>query len=293
MFIGGETGSGKTTVRQLYADRYPRQLTEEETVIPVLSTTLPAKATVKGTATKLLASLGDPAANRGLIDAMTLRLVNLMKDCQVKLILLDELNHLIDRDSAKLLKLVAEELKELLIESDIPIVAFGLPTANLVLASEVNPQLSRRFVRRLYLSPFNWSNSNGEELRKFLFLVESKLPLIEQSCLAEKSMARRFYYATDGSVAHIMTLIRYSTRLALKQKQERLNLDILASVFETYRKVDKQLKEHNPFVVDNFQLEEVDGEFKAQASLGSHHLSATNKRIKARKASANASHVLQ
>jgi hypothetical protein len=51
----------------------------------------------------LLQCLGDPAYDKGTIGSKTIRLFNLLKDCQTELILLDELNHLFDRDSSQLI----------------------------------------------------------------------------------------------------------------------------------------------------------------------------------------------
>lgn len=105
-----------------------------------------------------------------------------MKDCGVSLVFLDEFQHFIDRDSAKVLKTVSDWLKDLILDTKVPMVLIGLPEAETVF--QFNPQLSRRFANRHNLSPFEWSADAGKEFRTFLHAVESQLPLLEPSDLA-------------------------------------------------------------------------------------------------------------
>jgi hypothetical protein len=149
-----------------------------------------------------------------------------MKDCGVELIFLDEFQHFIDRDSAKVLKTVSDWLKNLILDAKVPIILIGLPESNAVF--NFNSQLSRRFTNRYTLSPFEWKADSGKEFRTFIHAVESQLPLSDESCLASEEMSLRFYYASDGVVAYVMKLIRYGTYLALSQGLEKLDLNVLA-----------------------------------------------------------------
>ncbi len=108
MFLSGCTGVGKTTIYRTYASKYPRYVTCDRTVIPICAVTIPAPATVKAVVSKLLWQLGDPAYDKGSIGKQTIRLIGLIKDCGVQLLILDEFQHFIDRDSAKVLKTVSD-----------------------------------------------------------------------------------------------------------------------------------------------------------------------------------------
>ena len=186
MFFSGETGVGKTTIYKTYAIRYPRQVTRERTIVPILAVTIPAPATVKTVVTKLLWELGDPAYDKGTIGNQTIRLIGLMKECQVELLILDEFQHFIDRDSAKVLKTVSDWLKTIILDTNLPIVLIGLPEAEEVLKLKSHSQLSRRFSNRHYLRPFMWEQDNGREFRTFLHLLESSLPLQSASNLSDE-----------------------------------------------------------------------------------------------------------
>lgn len=284
MFLSGSTGVGKTTIYRTYASKYPRQITPAGTNIPILAVTIPAPATVKTVVSKLLWQLGDPAYDKGSTGKQTIRLIGLMKDCGVQLLILDEFQHFIDRDSAKVLKTVSDWLKTLILDTNLPIILIGLPEAEQILQLKCHSQLSRRFANRCYLGPFVWQPDNGEEFRTFLHLLESQLPLESASYLSELDLARRFYYASDGVIAYVMKLIRYGTYLALQQHREQLDLGILAVAFEKYVHADKAGKV-NPFLSDEFQLQEPE----AQSALA---IGATNNRLKSKPKKPKASSIL-
>lgn len=272
MFLSGPTGVGKSTIYRTYASKYPRQVTKEGTIVPILAITVPAPVTVKTVVTKMLWELGDPAYEKGTIGNQTIRLIGLIKDCGVELIILDEFQHFIDRDSEKVLKTVSDWLKTLILDTNLPIILIGLPEAEQVLQLKSHSQLSRRFANRYCLSPFDWQSDNGLEFRTFLHLLESSLPLNEVSNLGSSEMALRCYYASDGIIAYVMKLIRYGTYVALKQGQEKLDLNILGAAFEEYVYADKPDKV-NPFVTDNFNIDESNSD-KTRQKIG-----ATNNRI--------------
>ncbi len=285
MFLAGQTGVGKTTVYKTYASRYPRLPTQDGTQVPILAVTIPAPATVKTVVTKLLWELGDPAYDKGSVGNQSLRLIGLMKDCGVELLIFDEFQHFIDRDSAKVLKTVSDWLKNLILDTNLPIILVGLPEAEQVLRLESQSQLSRRFANRQTLHPFLWHPDQGREFRTFLHILESQLPFLDNSHLSEVDMARRIYYASDGVIAYIMKLIRYGTYLALEQQQEKLDSQILATAFDKYVRADKSGKV-NPFTSDNFEVE-----FQSCTQLGL-EVETTNGRLKTKSNKIKASNVL-
>src|SRR5882724_186368 len=120
LLITGHQGAGKTTTCRSYARRYPREVNRTGVRVPVLATAIPVPATTKSLVSKLLTALGDPAAERGTVVIQTLRLKRLMKECGVELIILDEFQHFIDRDSNLVLNTVANWLNDLLNETNIP-----------------------------------------------------------------------------------------------------------------------------------------------------------------------------
>ncbi len=254
LLLIGEAGAGKTTIYKTYAQNHPRQETNEGSIVPIVYTPIPVPATVKGLVEAILKQLGDPLYNKGTTTNQTGRAYDLLAACKVELIVLDEFHHFIDRESKKVLKNVCDWLKNLILNTRIPVVLFGLPESNRILEVD-NWQLSRRFTYRHELIPFPYSESGMELFRQFLSDIEGQLPLEANSRLAEKSLAERIYYATDGTIAHVMTLIRKGATLAIRRDLDCLNLEILNVVYHKHLKHEKPLKVTEPFLVNKFDLE--------------------------------------
>ena len=153
-----------------------------------------------------------------------------------------------------MLKNVCDWLKNLILNTKIPIVLFGLPESEKILTVD-NWQLSRRFNYRHSLIPFPRTESGLELFRQFLSDVESQLPLLKESELAEKLLSERIYYATDGTIGHVMTLIRKGATLAIEQDLDRLDLSILGVIYDKHLKHDKFFKKTDPFSENKFELE--------------------------------------
>src|SRR5262249_23250570 len=107
LLITGLQGTGKTTLRRTYAGRHPRQATREGVSVPVLDAAIPVPATVKSLVSELLSSLGDPLPDKGTVVTQTHRLKRLIRQCRVEIIVIDEFQHFIDRDSNVILTTVS------------------------------------------------------------------------------------------------------------------------------------------------------------------------------------------
>jgi hypothetical protein len=229
----GEAGTGKTRAIEHYMKAHPRQMTESGTVIPVLSSVVPVPASYHTLAYQLLVDLGDPVPN-GSTAQKTRRLVELMKDCRVELLIIDEVNHLLDKESGRILKTPCDWLKNLMNATNIPVVLFGTPGAGKVI--EDNPQLRRRFSMRSRLEPFGFETDEEKiNFRKFLYILDTQLPLTEHSGLAGRDLSYRIHYATGGSLASMMKFIRRATHLALDGGAGKIDLDLMEAAFEVIR----------------------------------------------------------
>ena len=245
LLITGETGAGKTTLYKRYEQRFPRYEDEDGITIPVLSTTIPVPATVKSLATRLLTAMGDPMADGGTVVSKTIRLQKLVEECGVELIIIDEFQHFIDRDSLKVLQTVSDWLKDLINGTRKPVVLIGMPSSVEVL--QANRQLSRRFAVRESLELFGWSTpQEKKDFRKFLKALDGMLPLMERAQLADPDIAGLIHCATKGNIASVMTLIRRGVALALESSLEKLTSEVLAQAYEQ-RLAAVNLAVPNPF----------------------------------------------
>ena len=213
----GQQGAGKTTLRRAYARRYPRRATREGISVPVLDAAIPVPATIKHLVTELLSSLGDPVPDRGTIVTQTRRLKTLIGECRVELIILDEFQHFIDRDSNVILVTVSNWLKDLLNETGVPMALIGMPYSDVIL--HANAQLERRFAMRVSLDPFGWNKAERQiEFRMFLNYLDEKLPFPQRSGLADPETALRIFSgATEGVIGYVMSLIRRAAALSIDE----------------------------------------------------------------------------
>lgn len=251
MLILGETGTGKTTLFRRYEQRFPRFETKTGTTVPVLSASIPVPATIKSLVTRLLIRLGDPMAERGTTVSQTHRLQLLLGYCGSEILILDEFQHFIDRDSKKILQTASDWLKDVINETNIPVVLIGLPHSSDILTA--NPQLKRRFSTKERLAPFEWDDTKGRrEFRKFLRILDNQLPLAECSNLADEELAFRFYCATGGLISRVMKIVRYAVGLTLRRGSERLTLEVLA---ESYA---ERLSESGPGIFNPFEQDASD-----------------------------------
>ncbi|MCD9186338.1 MAG: TniB family NTP-binding protein [Pyrinomonadaceae bacterium] len=266
--ITGEPGVGKTTLCEKYEKMYPRVELEEKTKVPVLVARIPVPATPKNMVTALLSALGDPLADKGTTYSKTLRLFNLLRQCQVEIIIIDEFHHVIDGDSDKVLYTVSDWLKQLINEAKLPIILVGLPHSIKIL--EANPQLKRRFAMREELSNFKWVKGKGSkrddnheetdtdeetastpetesdnDFKAFLKILDETLPLADNSHLAGAPIAYRIWKATSGNVNRTMKLVRYAAKSALKSSEEKVTNELLKRAYERIFSEDSS---KNPFV---------------------------------------------
>lgn len=261
MLITGEPGVGKTTLCKEFKKRYPRIELNEKTKIPALLARIPIPATPKNLVSFLLTDLGDPIADKGTTYNQTKRLFNFIDKCEVEIIILDEFQHFIDRDLEKTLHTISDWLKQLITEKEIAVILVGMPRSVEVL--NANSQLKRRFSMRDELKNFEWitkskdqshnekdNEENGKatnrnnDYRVFLKMVDEMLPLAEDSHLASQSIAFPMWKATQGNVARTMKLVRYATRLALKNGEEQVTHKVL---HQAYAKLFAGDSIENPF----------------------------------------------
>jgi hypothetical protein len=262
MLLVGPTGTGKTTLAASYARKYPAIFTDTVTLRPVVMATTPSpsSASIRNLIITLLGALGDPGATRGTIGAMEYRLFAYFKEkCKVELLILDELQHFVDRDNQRILLNASNWLKTFVKETFVSCILIGLQND----AEEVvdsNPQLARLFGDPYILAPFEWDETKPdptkEVFREFLRELEKLLPLKEPSHLADYETALRCFAACGGIVSYLMELFRSATYLALEQERECLDYDLLSQAF-TERLAPERRGIPNPFKGELPNLEEL------------------------------------
>lgn len=266
LVIIGDTGTGKTTLLENFVQLKPPVEHPEFTEVPVLYAEVPAKCSPKMLAGVLLQALGSPFWHRGDEAERTAQLSTLLKACRVRLIILDEVNHLGDRGAEKSHYFVGDWIKQLMRSSRIPIVLAGTPAASVLW--DTNEQLADRFREQIALQPLSMEANRIRELRSvlatFLGLMEG-IPCID---ITEEAHARSIAFATAGRLRDIRRLLVRAVEIAAKQPHVSITRSTLSKAFleVIYRDADAK---RNPFSpkFDGLPLTKPGEPFAARRSL--------------------------
>jgi hypothetical protein len=245
MLLVGQTGSGKSTALEYYAQRFPRTTEDGIVKIPVLLIPTPESPSVKDFAEAVLDALGDPAASKGTARAKTKRIAHFFGECGVELMLIDEFHHFFDSTRAAESKRISDWLKAMKDIARIPTVLTGLPRAIQVVY--MNRQLRRRFSAPQYMEPFGFDSEEDQlEFRGVLKGIQSLLPMGSID-ISEANMARRFYFATHGLFDYIVKIVDDAVSRGGTGKDGQVTMADYAAAFK--RTVWSAAPEHlNPFM---------------------------------------------
>ncbi len=260
--ILGDTGAGKTTLIDTWLANAPLRVMEtpEGSIIPYLYVLVPSSPKKKGAAAAFLGALHDPNPSRGTEWDMIRRVHNLIKRCKVKMIFVDEFQHLMDKDTQQVVHAVADFLKDIINQAHVPMILIGkLREAEPIL--EANSQLDRRVGTPLVLRPFEWDRSRPETIKEFRTLmrdIDRALPL-DPSGLQDEEVSFRFYYASEGYLGWIMEIIREAAIRAIDTGCNSLNMPLLAAGYEA-RLAGTEVGDGkvNPFSMQGFTQATVD-----------------------------------
>jgi len=250
MSLEGITGAGKSTLITDYAAQFPRYETADGTMVPVFYAETPSPVTEKGMASHLLRMLGDPAAYKGTQPALNSRLIDLIKDCEVTLVILDDFHHLIDKKTNRVLHSVSEWLKVLIKETRTMYLVVGIE-GEVETILDANQQLGRLFAARHTLEPFSWDPAKVSTIKEFAAFIKyaerARIPITKS--VPRMELLFRIYYATNGVVANIMNLMNLSAVLSGDRGQKEIDPGILSLAFQ--KRLAKHIKgKVNPFEVD-------------------------------------------
>lgn len=282
LFCYGEPGTGKTTLAELFMERYRAERLPGR----ILYVLLPCPASPSTILEELLDKLADPFPSRGTVANRMRRCRALFLRERVRLLVLDELGNFIDSESGRILLAAASWLKTFMMQIAIPVVALGagetvyrardgrLYTTNATAVLGCSTQLSGRFQLRHTLGLFDppgehWSHDPADadstdhyrtcedEFTHLLLKLDNGCLGLRSAGLAAPDIARRLYYATDGRMRPLMNLVRVAGGWAL-ETGGRINRELLADAFELVGRTDDTLQAKvNPFETPTFTAEDL------------------------------------
>lgn len=253
MMIIGETGVGKSTVLQEYANANLPMRTETDqgfsTHTPVLVVSLKGMSQSLSAAQTILKKLLRVPTATGRLSNITDRIETQMQRQGVEILILDEFQHLAEAGAEKTRSQTADWVKGLAKETRVPIVLAGMPSLAEVIAA--NAQLASITPLRRQLGDFKYENERGRKaFQSFLRELDQIFPFDEPADFGEPYLAERLYLASGGNPRLLCMLLRWAAKAAIQEGTRRVEERHLASAYDKFGGLGG-LVEENPFSRSN------------------------------------------
>lgn len=223
LLVCGESGVGKSTLLLWLIKKLTSVKTDDGWVRPAIYIEIPTAPTAIAVCEALLTALGDPRPSAGTRPQKFRRLREKLLEQKVRLLVLDDLQHVFDRESDRILFDASEAIKQILIEHPISVLCAGLDDARKVVES--NEQLKRRHMATVSLKRFDWSNKKSKA--SFIAVLSAfvrALPELEFPDLENEKVAIRFYLGSGGIFDFIFKLFLLGAWFAMKSKKKTVGM---------------------------------------------------------------------
>jgi hypothetical protein len=260
----GKGGVGKSTVCKLIkAKNKPEAVTTNgyvKRIVKVFYMPVPSPVTIKSLTIRMLEELGSND-HSGTSEQLNYRLRTLLRECNTKLIMLDEFHHIYNANALKTRSTenVANWIKTLADESKVTICLVGLPDIQSKL--HLDSQLQRRFSYVYTLNPLSLSENSAEIFKNFLKHTEEfchkKLATRFDPSLISHSMLKRIYLATGGIQAYVIQLIQESCIKALSSQRKVVTIDDFHYAFSLNSTIYLPLTKKAVFLISQAELNNI------------------------------------
>jgi len=221
----GPTQAGKSKMLRTIAEAYPATRVDGRLQVPVLYISLPSGIAPKDLPLCVIEGMGHrlDRKRRSVAELFTL-MCELLARASVKVILIDEANHLVDTGHRIPGRQVGDWFKDLNERTNVTTVLAGIPRLEAILKG--NEQLRSRALRAFRLMPYRWDRR--EERLNFAGCVGAFLDIFkEHGCHIDMTMDAFSRHAYLVSAGHVGLLARFFVELA-KQLREPRSIELSA-----------------------------------------------------------------
>ncbi|WP_407334284.1 TniB family NTP-binding protein [Enterovibrio sp. 27052020O] len=287
MLLTGETGSGKTALVNQYLAKNPTNSTHSFADQKILSTRIPSNISEEGTIQQFLTDLNNKASssrtnNRKKAPALAKGIVRQIKDKNVELIIVNEIQELIEFSTADMRQEIANTFKYISEEAKVPFVLVGMPYAG-VLANEA--QWSSRLGWRREIDYFRLFKHQDTEDRespsipdiegkehfaRFVAGLASRMQLDQKPILTGDDILYPLFSICSGECRKLKHFLEDALLNSFLQAKPTIDKKVLSATF-----VQKYPKQQNPFECSIEQIE-----IRELKEVSRYNLSATSKEDK-------------
>lgn len=239
LLVTGHPGVGKSRIFKEYVKQNPKTKQVGGYDIPVLLTRIAEKPTIADTAFKMLEDLEQGFIAR-LKDERTLvtMLKKLLIKCNTKIIIIDEFQELVEFKTNQQITDIANWLKHLSSDANIPIVLTGTMWSKSILEEA---QWSSRMMYRIDLEYFCYEEDSMEEFRLILIGLVRRLPIKTDLDFNEDEFAIPMLLVTGGSFRVLRWFLEDAIEFAEQEGALRLTKHHLISATLNNIKLDPSL----------------------------------------------------
>lgn len=245
----GVPRQGKSLISELLLADFPAYSDQGLRVFPIVRVITPTRPTKKAMAEAIIDALDTRRYGRYSAEQATARASFLLKTAQVRVLLFDEIQHVVERNTARSWYEVADWLKTLSDGLNLSLLLIGLPVARDIL--EVNHQLRDRATSPHIIYPYNWNHP--ADIAEFCRCLLSVSQVLAQQgytlpSMTDIDLVRRCYAATHGRYGMVVKLFEEARHQAQKAKVKTITMQALADAFQLSMGDEGQLG--NPFEAD-------------------------------------------
>ncbi len=219
----GSTQNGKTSVLKEFANRHPfeRGTGRYGALTPVIFTIAPTKPDEAKLEEVILQGYDNRFHPKNALHRRGM-IATSIRNGGTKILLIDEIQQMFKGRSIRNPSML-EALKDYSNRYGISVVIAGTPEAYLTV--QTNPQIANRF-KPLFLPLWK----PGPEVLKFIAAYERILPLRKPSGLTSKEIASHLVERMEGMIGELVELLRFAAEKAIITGEERITLQLLASI---------------------------------------------------------------
>ena len=230
LLIGGPSGMGKTSALNALTMLYEPEITDEVTVVPIIKIDAPANNRSSRTLfRRILNALGLTFSSTESEDELFDTALAFLDACQVELIIIDEIEHMKQREHRRQLLDLSNQTR------GIPIIC---ASCNPVVWTEGDPEIAGRWNDLFIIEPYT-----PERLAALLTYLEILIPFSSPSNLdefwiqkegdtKEEGPATFIYNATKGVLRDVMILVRDACRYAIEKELSCIDMQVLQIVWK-------------------------------------------------------------
>lgn len=211
--VPGPSGVGKSSIVATLARKYPESRVEGRRYIPVLIVRVPQSATAKLLPKSVLAALGIKVSARTTAGVMFDLMLTQLRLARTRVIIFDEISHLVDEGSRVPPRAASDWLKSLSDTLEMTLILLGIPRLERLFSA--NEQLRRRARPARYFQPYD--PGDGKQMAAYASCVTSYARMFASAgypiSLSLRLLTEQSFLLSGGLVGVLADFVRELARL--------------------------------------------------------------------------------